>query len=452
MSQPESLRTVSTIVHEATHQIAFNCGLHTRLSDCPRWFSEGIAMYFESPDLRMRRGWRGIGNVNWPRLELFQQSLAGRPANSLETLLRDDKRFLDPKRALTAYAEAWALTYFLIHQHQKEYVAYLRLLSAKKPLMQDSSEERLDEFRRTFGDLAKLNAELVRYMVRRPGSRLCAARFSGKLGSCSGSAFVVLAAPPEIASLPIPPVPPLQRSRLDEPTIPCQEFPASEPPRFLEIRLDFGRRRGIGRRLVAWPQRPCRGQRPVEDWPRRLRRSRHGCGGECPGADKNCKLVAMADAFADRLQGSLETIQKQMGDKVDVPQDRRFVGLDAGDKLIQSDVDVVLLTEPPHFRAAHLKAAIEAGKHVFAEKPVAVDAPGVRSVLASAEEAKRKNLNLVAGLCWRYDSGVRETMKRVLDGAIGDITSIQETYLTGPLWHRPRQSDWTEMMYQLRNW
>ena len=123
-------------------------------------------MYFESPDLRSARGWRGIGNVNWPRLELFQQSLAGRPANSLETLLRDDKRFLDPKRALTAYAEAWALTYFLIHQHQKEYVAYLRLLSAKKPLMQDSSEERLDEFRRTFGDLAKLNAELVRYMVR----------------------------------------------------------------------------------------------------------------------------------------------------------------------------------------------------------------------------------------------------------------------------------------------
>ncbi len=184
-----------------------------------------------------------------------------------------------------------------------------------------------------------------------------------------------------------------------------------------------------------------------------------GCGGRgtgaamnALGADKNCKLVAMADAFPDRLQGSLEAIQKEMGGKVDVPPDRRHVGLDAGRKLIASDVDVVLLTEPPHFRSMHLKAAIEAGKHVFAEKPVAVDAPGVRSVLASAEEAKRKNLNLVAGLCWRYDYGVCETMKRVLDGAIGDIKAIQETYLTGTLWHRPRQPDWTEMLYQLRNW
>jgi hypothetical protein len=166
LSQPEALRTVSTIVHEATHQIAFNCGLHTRLSDCPRWFSEGIAMYFETPDLRSAKGWGGIGNVNRPRLEQFQQSLADRAANSLETLLRDDKRFADPKRALNAYAEAWALTYFLIHKHPKEYVAYLRLLSAKKPLLQDSAEERLDEFRRIFGDPAKLNAEFVRYMVR----------------------------------------------------------------------------------------------------------------------------------------------------------------------------------------------------------------------------------------------------------------------------------------------
>jgi hypothetical protein len=166
LSQPEALRTVSTIVHEATHQIAFNCGLHTRLSDCPRWFSEGIAMYFETPDLRSAKGWSGIGNVNRPRLEQFQQSLATRPANSLETLLRDDKRFVDAKQALSAYAEAWALTYFLIHKRPKEYISYLRLLSAKKPLLQDAPDERLDEFRRTFGELAKLNADFVRYMVR----------------------------------------------------------------------------------------------------------------------------------------------------------------------------------------------------------------------------------------------------------------------------------------------
>jgi predicted dehydrogenase len=184
-----------------------------------------------------------------------------------------------------------------------------------------------------------------------------------------------------------------------------------------------------------------------------------GCGGRgtgaaanALGADKNCKLVAMADAFPDRLESSLAAIKKQMGDKVAVEADHCFVGLDAGQKLIQSGVDVVLLCEPPHFRPAHLKAAVEAGKHVFAEKPVAVDAPGVRSVLASAEEAKKKNLNLVAGLCWRYDSGVRETMKRVLDGAIGDIKTIRETYLTSPVWYRPRQPDWTEMVYQLRDW
>ena len=110
LAQPEALRTVSTIVHEATHQIAFNCGLHTRLSDCPMWFSEGIAVYFETPDLRNAKGWGGIGTtVNRPRLEQFQLYLPTRPANSLETLIRDDKRLTDPNRALDAYAEAWAL-------------------------------------------------------------------------------------------------------------------------------------------------------------------------------------------------------------------------------------------------------------------------------------------------------------------------------------------------------
>lgn len=170
------------------------------------------------------------------------------------------------------------------------------------------------------------------------------------------------------------------------------------------------------------------------------------------GADQNCKLVAMADAFDDRLQISLKALKKQAPDKVAVQPDRCFVGLDAGKKLIQTDVDVVLLAAPPQFRPIHLKAAVEAGKHIFSEKPVAVDAPGVRSALASAEEAKKKNLNLVAGLCWRYDSGVRETMKRVLDGAIGQIRTIQETFMIGSLWERPRQPDWTEMVFQLRNW
>jgi len=184
-----------------------------------------------------------------------------------------------------------------------------------------------------------------------------------------------------------------------------------------------------------------------------------GCGGRgtdaaanAMEADANCKLVALADVFSDRLKGSLDRLKKQFPDKVAVEPDRCFVGFDGADKLIQSGLDVVILAEPPHFRPAHLKAAVDAGLHVFCEKPVAVDAQGVRSVLATAEEAKKKNLNIVSGLCWRYDLGVQETMKRVLDGAIGEIKSIQETYLAASLSYRPRQPNWTEMEYQLRNW
>jgi hypothetical protein len=166
LAQPDALRTVATIVHEATHQIAFNCGLHTRLSDCPRWFSEGIAEYFETPDLRSAKGWGNIGAVNPPRLAQFHQYASARPANSLETLLRDDARFADPKQTLDTYAEAWALTYFLIKKHPKEYVAYLATLSKKKPLLQDDRDARLGDFRQAFGDLRALDVEFRRYMSK----------------------------------------------------------------------------------------------------------------------------------------------------------------------------------------------------------------------------------------------------------------------------------------------
>lgn len=189
-----------------------------------------------------------------------------------------------------------------------------------------------------------------------------------------------------------------------------------------------------------------------------------GCGSRGSGAainalnaDENCKLVAMADAFADRVQGSLNGIKSELGDeaakKVAVTPEHCFVGLDAADKLFRSgEVDVVILGEPPHFRPAHLKAAIDAGLHVFCEKPVAVDAPGVRSILETVKEAKKKNLNIVSGLCWRYDRGVQETVKRIHEGAVGDIVSIQETYLGGTITYYPRQPQWTEMENQLRNW
>src|SRR5438093_11631097 len=137
-----------------------------------------------------------------------------------------------------------------------------------------------------------------------------------------------------------------------------------------------------------------------------------GCGGRGTGAaaqalaaDQNVKLVAMADAFQDRLHTSLETLRKQdIAKKVDVPEKHQFVGFDAYQKVI-AESDVVLLATPPQFRPLHLQAAIDAGKHVFAEKPIAVDAPGVRKVLAACEAARKKNLSIVSGLAMRYSNG-----------------------------------------------
>lgn len=166
LAQPGASRQVATIVHEATHQIAYNCGLHTRYSDCPRWFSEGIAVYFETPDLTSARGWRGIGAVNTGRLVQFRKYLRHRPADSLETLLRDDERFLDPTTGLDAYAEAWSLTYFLLRRYPDKYIEYLRVLSDKEPLVEDGPQRRLLEFREIFGDLRELDVEFVRYMTR----------------------------------------------------------------------------------------------------------------------------------------------------------------------------------------------------------------------------------------------------------------------------------------------
>ncbi len=186
-----------------------------------------------------------------------------------------------------------------------------------------------------------------------------------------------------------------------------------------------------------------------------------GCGGRGTGAgqqallaDKNVQLTAMADAFEDRLSLSLKTLSAKDGlqGKLDVPPERQFVGFDAYRQLLATDVDVVLLTTPPHFRPLHLAAAIEAGKHVFAEKPVAVDAPGVRSVLRSCAEAKRKNLSVVSGLCLRYDRGFCETVRRLHDGAIGDLHTLVANDYRGKIWVKPRQPDWTDMHWQMRNW
>jgi hypothetical protein len=168
LAQPEAARTVATVVHEATHQMAFNCGLHQRYSDCPIWFSEGIAIFFETPDLTSRRGWRSIGKVNRPRLAHFRQYLRKRPADSLQTLISTDDRFRDTSRALDAYAESWALTYFLLERYRDQYVEYLDSLSEKKPLFYDNEETRLQEFKEAFGeDLKKLDSQFVRFVMTR---------------------------------------------------------------------------------------------------------------------------------------------------------------------------------------------------------------------------------------------------------------------------------------------
>jgi len=178
-----------------------------------------------------------------------------------------------------------------------------------------------------------------------------------------------------------------------------------------------------------------------------------GAAGQALMADKNVKLVAMADAFEDRLNESLDNLLKKekIAGKIDVKPDAKFVGFDAYQKVIER-CDVVLLTTPPQFRPLHLKAAVDAGKHVFAEKPVAVDAPGVRSVLASCAEAKKKNLSVVSGLCLRYDSGFQETVKRIHGGAIGDVVTLFANDYRGGRWEKKRQPTWSDMTYHMRNW
>jgi hypothetical protein len=167
LSRPGAEGTVATIIHEATHQLAFNSGMHQRLGAIPRWLSEGMAIYFETPDLKNARGWTRIGAVNQLRLLTFRQSLPSRPVDSLAQLISSDARFLDPRTAKAAYAEAWALNYFLIRNHQKAYTKYLETLAEKGPLLPDSPEERLQDFAEAFGeDIAKLDAAFLKYMQR----------------------------------------------------------------------------------------------------------------------------------------------------------------------------------------------------------------------------------------------------------------------------------------------
>ncbi len=187
-----------------------------------------------------------------------------------------------------------------------------------------------------------------------------------------------------------------------------------------------------------------------------------GCGGRGTGAvcqaanaDKNTVIYAMADIFPDRLETCHKNVVQELSDapaRVDVPPERRFSGIDAHEKLLASGVDVVCLCAYPHFRPAHLEAAVKAGVHVFCEKPMAVDAPGLRRVRAAAESAKQQRLSLVCGFCWRYNDAMKPFWDEVRKGVIGEVLSVHTTYHTSTLTKRPRRPEWSDMEFQLRNW
>jgi predicted dehydrogenase len=193
-----------------------------------------------------------------------------------------------------------------------------------------------------------------------------------------------------------------------------------------------------------------------------------GCGGRGTGAANQAlrtsgkvKLIAMADVFEDRLNGSFQQLEKQseIKDKIDVPQERRFVGFDSYKQALEAGPDLVILATPPGFRPYHFEAAVKAGKHVFMEKPVATDAPGVRKVLAAAEESVAKRLGVGVGLQRRHQAGYIETVKRIHDGAIGDVVDLRVYWNGTTPWVHSREEleaktgrKLSEMEYQMRNW
>lgn len=186
-----------------------------------------------------------------------------------------------------------------------------------------------------------------------------------------------------------------------------------------------------------------------------------GCGGRGSGAaaqalsaDPNVVLHAMGDLFADQLQKSLTNLKEIHGDKANVSPEHQYVGFDAYKKVIASGVDVVILTTTPSFRPLHLEAAVDAGKHVFCEKPVAVDAAGIRKVLEASKKAKAKNLSIVSGFCWRFHEPKRATFGKIINGAIGKVSTVYNTYNTGATYRtwQPENPRLEAAEWQLRNW
>lgn len=184
-----------------------------------------------------------------------------------------------------------------------------------------------------------------------------------------------------------------------------------------------------------------------------------GCGGRGTGAARDAvvsseqvQIVAMGDLFEDRLDTSRKGLAQEIGDAYAVDDDHAFVGFDAYQHVIDSDVDIVILAAPPGFRSTHFSAAVNAGKHVFMEKPVSVDVAGALEIMAAGEIASEKGLSVVAGTLYRRQPSFVEAIQRIHDGMIGEIVAAQEYYLTGPIWLRERKSGMSDMEWQCRNW
>ena len=183
-----------------------------------------------------------------------------------------------------------------------------------------------------------------------------------------------------------------------------------------------------------------------------------GCGGRGTGAakqalsaDSNVELVAFADVVAEQIEKAHEQLNKNAPGKVKEGV-KKFLGLDAIDKVLNENVDVVILTTPPGFRPAHFEKCVQAGKHTFCEKPCATDAPGVRRFMEAGRIAKEKGLGMQSGFCWRANYAERATFEQIHKGAIGKVRAVHGTYLAGTPWVKPRQEGWTDLEWQLRNW
>ncbi len=203
---------------------------------------------------------------------------------------------------------------------------------------------------------------------------------------------------------------------------------------------------------------------PVHQGTDKLKIGVVGIGGRGAGATANALLAhpenvlhAVGDAFADRLETGLGGVIEGLAalgraQQADVPAERRFVGIDAIDKVLATGVDAIVLATPPAFRPLQIEKAVAKGVHIFAEKPIAVDAPGVRRVHAACQVAAQKGLTVVSGLVYRYHEGRRRLIDKLHGGAVGEILAIQGDYLTNELWFWEREQQWSDLQWQLRNW